>query len=58
MNTNILKHCAKKIFETATHAAVFAYVSKKVGSFMDKQEASKNKVRVETVNNSSTKPNS
>lgn len=48
MNTNVFKHIGKKIAETALHAAVFAYVSNKVSSFMKKEEDKR--VRVEEDN--------
>ena len=39
---------AKKVFESAIHAAIFAFVSKKTSNWMTKQEekACKEKVRV------------
>ena len=50
MTTKLIGNIAKKVAESAVHAAVFAYVSKKVTNFMSKKEdEDKDKVRVETV---------
>jgi hypothetical protein len=44
----VFSNIARKVAESAVHAAVFAYVSKKVTSLMSKQEDSaKEKVRIE-----------
>ncbi len=56
MKKNMKKACAtvvgniaKKIAESAVHAAVFAFVSKKVGDLLDRnKEKEKEKVRVES----------
>lgn len=45
---------ARKVAESAVHAAVFAYVSKKVANFMTKQE-DKAKIRVEESKTSNSK---
>jgi len=45
--TNVVGGVVKKLFESATHAAVFAFVSKKVGDYLDR-EKEKGKVRVES----------
>jgi len=42
----VVGNLAKKIFESATHAAVFAFVSKKVTDLLDRN---KEKVRVESA---------
>ena len=53
------KHCeaagkiagglAKKVFESATHAAIFAFVSRKISNMMEKQEMKEKeqKLRIE-----------
>lgn len=47
----VFGNVAKKVLESAAHAAVFAYVSKRVTSFMEKQEKKEdNKVRIEDAN--------
>lgn len=43
----VVGNLAKKVFESATHAAVFAFVSKKVGDYLDRNKE-KEKVRVES----------
>lgn len=49
VTAQLVGNIAKKILESATHAAVFAFVSKKVTNLMTKHEE-KNKVRVEDNN--------
>lgn len=45
----IVGNLAKKIAESAVHAAVFAFVSKKVSDLLDRnKEKEKEKVRVES----------
>lgn len=46
----------KKIGETALHAAVFSYVSKKVSNVMEKKEKKEDKVRVEETTDSDPIP--
>jgi len=47
MSKTIVGNLARKIAESAVHAAVFAYVSKKVTNFLDKKSKKEDKVRVE-----------
>jgi hypothetical protein len=52
----ILGNLARKVAESAVHAAVFAFVSKKVTDFIDRSKEDKTNVRVNTEekSNSST----
>lgn len=51
--TTVFGNVVRKVAESAVHAAVFAYVSKKVTNLMTKQEEStKEKVRIEEATNS------
>ena len=46
--TMVLGGVVRKVAESAVHAAVFAYVSKKVSNLMTKhEEAAKEKVRID-----------
>jgi hypothetical protein len=49
--TTVVGSVVRKVAESAVHAAVFAYVSKKVTNLMTKHEdAAKEKVRIDTAN--------
>lgn len=50
---SVMGNLAKKVIESATHAAVFAFVSRKVSNLMEKYEkenAKKNKEKVRIEN--------
>ena len=44
----ILGTVAKKVVDTAIHAAIFSYVSKKVSSYMDDKMKKEEKIRVDS----------
>jgi hypothetical protein len=51
--TTVFGSVVRKVAESAVHAAVFAYVSKKVTNLMTKHEdANKEKVRIDDTANS------
>jgi hypothetical protein len=51
--TTVFGSVVRKVAESAVHAAVFAYVSKKVTNLMTKHEdATKEKVRIDDTANS------
>ena len=55
---NILGKVAKQVASSAAHAAIFAFVSKKVSSWMEKQsdKTANEKVRIEDTTTPPTDP--
>lgn len=54
--SNILGSIARKVAESAVHAAVFAYVSNKVSALMKKTECKKVRVEEETKKEETANP--